>query len=284
MFGAPNVTLTVSADRPIAALAIRLNEVSPKTGASHLVCYRFCNLADRSGDLAAPQRVEPGVPFSFRVVLNMMGHTFKKGWRIRLALSPSFYPTLWESPEAVTITLHMGEADGLSASALMLPGRPPRDDDKRAAALLPLKSAGAYVNPDDYLPTLAEVRPAATTRKATPVTINGKPGMLTRKVFELRPLPIWRGAARTMGRSNRRGEFRDGDRRPALAQGLHHNRPPPSSGPIKASRRARRPPPMCGARLTAQAAMCSATSPPSRPSSAKQGPKISRSKPRPSRA
>jgi predicted acyl esterase len=93
VFGAPIVTLTVSADRPIAALAIRLNEVSAKTGASHLVCYRFCNLAARSGDLAAPERIEPGVPFSFRVVLNMMGHSFKRGWRIRLTLSPSFYPT-----------------------------------------------------------------------------------------------------------------------------------------------------------------------------------------------
>ena len=60
VFGAPVVTLTLSADRPIAALAIRLNEVSPRTGASHLVCYRFCNLADRSGDLASPERVVPG--------------------------------------------------------------------------------------------------------------------------------------------------------------------------------------------------------------------------------
>ena len=56
VFGAPVVTLTLSADRPIAALALRLNEVSPKTGASHLVCYRFCNLADRGGNLASPER------------------------------------------------------------------------------------------------------------------------------------------------------------------------------------------------------------------------------------
>ncbi len=65
------------------------------------------------------------MPFSFRVVLNLMGHTFKRGWRIRLALSPSFYPTLWESPEAVTITLHMGEAEGMAASAIVLPGARP---------------------------------------------------------------------------------------------------------------------------------------------------------------
>ncbi len=63
VFGAPVVTLTLSADRPVAALAVRLNEVSPKTGASHLVCYRFCNLADRGGDLASPERVEAGEAF-----------------------------------------------------------------------------------------------------------------------------------------------------------------------------------------------------------------------------
>lgn len=50
--------------------------------------------------------------------------------------------------------------------------------------MLPSKSAGVYVNPDDYLPTLSEARPAETTRNATKVTINGKPGMLTRKVFD----------------------------------------------------------------------------------------------------
>src|SRR5262249_13544933 len=184
VFGPPVVTLTVSADRPIAALALRLNEVSPKTGASHLVCYRFCNLADRSGDLASPEAVVPGETFTFRVTLNMMGHTFKKGWRIRLALSPSFYPTMWESPEPVTVTLHMGGIEDREASAIQLPGRPAREEDKKAEALLPLKSSGVYVNADDYLPTLAEARPAESTRKASPVTINGRPGILTRKVFD----------------------------------------------------------------------------------------------------
>ncbi len=183
-FGYPVVALNLTADRPIAALAIRLCEVSPRTGSSHLVSYRFYNPAYRGGDMASPKRIEPGVPFTLRVPLNLMGHTFKKGWRIRLALSPSFYPTLWESPEAATITLKTGGAEGLAASALILPGRAARDEDGRARDLLPAKSQGAYVNPDDYLPTLNEARPAETTRKATKVIINGRPGMLTRKVFD----------------------------------------------------------------------------------------------------
>jgi hypothetical protein len=72
----------------------------------------------------------------------------------------------------------------LPASALTLPGREAREEDKRAQELLPTKSAGVYVNPDDYLPTLVEARAAETTRAAKPVTINGKPGILTRKVFD----------------------------------------------------------------------------------------------------
>jgi len=114
-FGFPEVALTLSVDRPIASLAIRLNEVSPNTGASHLVTYRFFNLAYRGGDAAEPQPVEPGVPFSIRVPLNVMGHTFKPGWRIRLAVSPSFYPTLWEPPEAVTLTVENARLPGQRA-------------------------------------------------------------------------------------------------------------------------------------------------------------------------
>jgi hypothetical protein len=84
----------------------------------------------------------------------------------------------------VTLTVETGETGGFPASALILPGREPRNEDRRAQRLLPVKSAAAFVNPDDYLPTLAEARPAVTTRKADPVTINGRPGMLTRKVFD----------------------------------------------------------------------------------------------------
>jgi predicted acyl esterase len=182
-FGFPEVVLALIVDRPIAALAVRLCEVSP-TGASHLVTYRFVNPAYRGGDPARPQAPEPGVPFSLRLPLNLMGHTFKQGWRVRLALSPSFYPTLWETPEPAVVTLEAGEVNGLSASRLILPGREPRAEDQRAQDLLPAKSAGAYVNPDDYLPTLVEARPAESTRKATHVTINGKPGILTRKLFD----------------------------------------------------------------------------------------------------
>jgi hypothetical protein len=63
-------------------------------------------------------------------------------------------------------------------------GSSARDEGKRAQKLLRTKSAAPYVNPEDYFPAIAQGRADETTRKAYPVTINGKPGMLTRKVFD----------------------------------------------------------------------------------------------------
>ena len=147
-FGFPRTALTLSVDRPIASLAIRLDEVSPDTGASHLVTYRFFNLAYRGGDMAEPQAIETGVLFQHsRAAQVVSGYTFKRGWRIRLAVSPSFYPTLRELLVAVTLTIETGETGGFPASALILPGRETRSEDMRAQRLLPAKSAGAYVNP-----------------------------------------------------------------------------------------------------------------------------------------
>ena len=184
IFGYPTVALTLAVNRPTASLSIRLCELEPETQASHLVTYRFYNLAYRGGDMASPEKIEPGKTFTLRVPLNIAGHTFKKGWRIRLALSPSFYPTLWQTADAPTVTLFAGGADGFEASALMLPGREPRVEDKAVQKLLPATSVTEYVNPDDYLPTLGETRAAKSTRDATPVTIDGKQGMLVRKVFD----------------------------------------------------------------------------------------------------
>jgi predicted acyl esterase len=120
IFGYPTVALTLAVNRPTASLSIRLCELEPETQASHLVTYRFYNLAYRGGDMASPEKIEPGKTFTLRVPLNIAGHTFKKGWRIRLALSPSFYPTLWQTADAPTVTLFAGGADGFEASALML--------------------------------------------------------------------------------------------------------------------------------------------------------------------
>ena len=89
IFGYPTVALYAcrrSADGVAFDTAVR---AGAETQASHLVTYRFYNLAYRGGDMASPEKIEPGKTFTLRVPLNIAGHTFKKGWRIRLSLSPS---------------------------------------------------------------------------------------------------------------------------------------------------------------------------------------------------
>ena len=125
------------------------------------------------------------MPFSFRVALNIMGHSFKKGWRIRLALSPSFYPTLWElAGSGDHHAVDTGESRRLRGERAHPAGARAAGRRQEGRAAAAGEVGRRYVNPDDYLPTLAEARPAETTRKAYPETINGKPGMLTRKVFD----------------------------------------------------------------------------------------------------
>lgn len=185
-FGYPTATLTLACDKPLASIAVRLCEISPKTRASHLVSYTFFNLCHRGGDPAVPQRITPGVPFSVRIPLNLTGHTFRKGWRIRLAISPSFFPTMWQSAEKATITLHTGAFGAFPDSSLVLPGRKPRQADARMKELLPPDGPVLSVYVDDYVPTTPDPNPdpdrnEGYSRDVERITAGGRKGILVRK-------------------------------------------------------------------------------------------------------
>ncbi len=123
IFGAPEVTLTLSSDRPNAMVAVRLNDVAPD-GASTRVTYGLLNLTHRDGH-EHPAALRPGERYEVRVRLNEVAHAFPAGHRMRLAISTSYWPLAWPSPEPVTLTLFAG------ASRLDLPVRPPDPRDDR---------------------------------------------------------------------------------------------------------------------------------------------------------
>lgn len=183
-FGYPEVSLNLACDTPVASVAVRLCEVSPHTGASHLVSHRFYNLCYRRGDLSSPEAVEPGAVFSVRIPLDVTGHTFKRGWRIRLAVSPSFFPTMWESRQTPVLTVFTGPVKGLTASRLAIPRRAPRDHDLRMAELLPRDAEMACVDSEQYVPTLVEGRPACNVRRVEPFAVDGSSGVLVHKIFD----------------------------------------------------------------------------------------------------
>ncbi|HLY55557.1 MAG TPA: CocE/NonD family hydrolase, partial [Stellaceae bacterium] len=116
VLGNPIAAIRVAADRPVAKLALRLNEVMPD-GQSRLVTWGLLNLTHRDGH-EHPAPLEPGKPYDVRVQLNFIAHRFKRGSRIRLALSENLWPLIWPSPEIVTLTVSTG------ASSLALPVRP----------------------------------------------------------------------------------------------------------------------------------------------------------------
>jgi uncharacterized protein len=119
ILGLPVLTFELEADKPQALVAIRLCEVFPD-GTSSLVTRGVLNLAHRESH-ETPSALEPGTRYAVRVPLDVAAHAFAAGSRLRLAVSPAYWPWLWPSPEEVTLTLHSG--------SLELPVRPPRAED-----------------------------------------------------------------------------------------------------------------------------------------------------------
>jgi hypothetical protein len=125
------VTLTVAVDRPNALLAVRLCDVAP-TGASTLVSRGLLNLTHRESD-EHPTPLEPGQPYTVTICLNASGYALPAGHRWRVAISPTYWPHAWPSPEPVTLNLFAG-----SGCHLHLPVRPPQPED---ANLFPFDEA-----------------------------------------------------------------------------------------------------------------------------------------------
>jgi len=121
LLGAPVIELEVTSDKPVAQVAVRLCDVAPD-GASTLVTYGVLNLTHRDSH-EDPAPLEPGQRYKVRVQLNDIAQAFPAGHRLRLGLSTCYWPLVWPSPEAATLTLTTGTA------SLVLPVREPRAED-----------------------------------------------------------------------------------------------------------------------------------------------------------
>ncbi|MEP2640994.1 CocE/NonD family hydrolase [Roseobacter sp.] len=106
IFGAPKVRLTVSTDQPQAQIAVRLCDVAPD-GASTRITYGVLNLSHRE-DAAQPATMPPGAPMPVELWLDTTAYRLPKGHRLRIAISTSYWPLVWPSPTATTVTLKAG--------------------------------------------------------------------------------------------------------------------------------------------------------------------------------
>ncbi len=106
LVGFPMLALWLASDRPNAFVAARLCDVAPD-GTSCLVTRGFLNLTHRVGH-DHHEAIEPGSQMSVSFRLDACAHRFRAGHRIRIALSASYWPWIWPSPEAVTLTCRGG--------------------------------------------------------------------------------------------------------------------------------------------------------------------------------
>lgn len=108
ILGAPEVELTLSSNKPVAMVAVRLSDVAPN-GRATRVTYGVLNLTHRESD-ENPSELEPGKKYKVKVQMNYIAQHFPKGHQIRLALSTSYWPLAWPSPEPVRLTIYPGES------------------------------------------------------------------------------------------------------------------------------------------------------------------------------
>jgi uncharacterized protein len=104
--GQPVVELDLASDKPVAFLAVRLNDVWP-SGEVSRITYGLKNLCHRDSN-EFPTPLEPGKRYRVRVALDDIAWRIPKGHKLRVSLSPTYWPMMWPSPEDVTLTIYAG--------------------------------------------------------------------------------------------------------------------------------------------------------------------------------
>ena len=95
--------LRIAADRKQALAAVRICDVAPD-GTSAMVSFGILNLAHRNSH-EFPEPLKPGKFYDVSVPLKSVAQTIPKGHRLRLAVSSTYWPMVWPSPEDVTLTV-----------------------------------------------------------------------------------------------------------------------------------------------------------------------------------
>lgn len=107
LLGRPTARLAISVDKPVAQICLRLCDVAPD-GVSQRITYRPFNLNHHKGH-DQPEDLVPGQIYQIDVPLNECSHRLRAGHRLRLAISTSYWPIVWPSPELATPTLHLDQ-------------------------------------------------------------------------------------------------------------------------------------------------------------------------------
>jgi len=109
IIGAPEFKLQLSCDKPMGFIVARLCDLRPD-GTSALITMGVLNLAHRES-FEQPSPMNAGEAFTTQFALDQIAYRLPAGHRLRLALSTSYWPFLWPSPEQASLSLTMGQLD-----------------------------------------------------------------------------------------------------------------------------------------------------------------------------
>lgn len=145
ILGQARLEIGFTCDQKQANLVARICEVAPD-GRSQRISYRPFNLCHHSSH-ETPENLVPGDHYTATIPLNYAGWRLRAGHHLRLALSTHYWPIIWPSPVAATLTLDLAKC------RLVLP--------ERRAGL----AADHYTQPDDQQLCPAKMTPDANIWK-----------------------------------------------------------------------------------------------------------------------
>lgn len=157
--GSPHVNLRLSCDKDQGQVIVRLCDVRPD-GTSALITYQFLNLT-HSKSHENPSKIIINQMFDVSLDLDQIAYRIPKGHRLRVAISSSYWPTLWPSPERTTLNIELGNIE--------LPVRPLADGAEIS-----------FEEPESAEPwRVKELRPSSYSRDET---INKETGTTLTKI------------------------------------------------------------------------------------------------------
>jgi uncharacterized protein len=107
--GQPTIDLEFSVDKPVAHIAVRLNDVWP-SGEVSRITYHLQNLCFRDSR-ETPTALNPGQRYTMKIKMDDIAWKLPKGHKLRVSISTSYFPMMWPAPEPVTLTVHTGKSE-----------------------------------------------------------------------------------------------------------------------------------------------------------------------------
>lgn len=109
LIGAARLSLRLTSDAPLGFVVARLCDVGPD-GASVRIAHGMLNLCHRGG-MENPAPLLPGQAVEVAFDIDQMAYRLAPGHHLRLALSNSYWPFVWPSPQAGKLMLTAGRLD-----------------------------------------------------------------------------------------------------------------------------------------------------------------------------